>query len=108
MTDEARIQRLTELADRRWPGQGCRIVQNRYDDCVEVVNDRDVVKVHIQDIRALDALEAALQVLADVPLDWVERLCWSWEYQSKLAIDPRAARAIRQCATELRKRASKP
>lgn len=68
MTDEARIARLTELAQRVWPR-------------AEAYEHGEIVDVGVQEARgyrltlriwhpsALDALEAALRVLAGEPND---------------------------------------
>lgn len=75
MTDEARIARLTELARRVWPGEvadNIPAVQQEAGHWVEVYGRRVSVLMSVRSSsRALDALEAALLVLADeerVPL----------------------------------------
>lgn len=75
MTDEARIARLAELARRVWPGEvadNIPAVQQKPGHWVEVYGRRVSVLMSVRSSsRALDALEAALLVLADeerVPL----------------------------------------
>ena len=78
MTDEARIKRLTELARQAWPHDDVAVViaSVDVDDSlfVEVQRDEEEESYSLAGVhhpRALDALEAALLVLADyerVPL----------------------------------------
>lgn len=65
MTDDERIQRLTELARRVWPDQGAGVSWDPFYDVAKVINDRRTILFEMQSPRAFDALEAALLVLAD-------------------------------------------
>jgi hypothetical protein len=83
-TDDARLQRLTELARKVWPEQpvGVRVDPQTYRlriACAEVLADPGVAGVevygHRDDIaKTLDALEAALCVLANEPPPQTDRL----------------------------------
>jgi hypothetical protein len=66
MTDDARIERLTALARKAWPKAAITV----YDDSAHVHStpgDEGTAKSYgfIEHPRALDALEAALETLAD-------------------------------------------
>lgn len=63
MTDEGRLKKLTELAERVWPGRELFIE----DDGAAAVRDAKFMAplmMVVDHPRALDALEAALSVLA--------------------------------------------
>ena len=129
MTDEARIARLTELARRVWTSRtNVRVVHDREYDAAIVLYDaasRDTRPlVSIPHPRALDALEAALLVLAgdakvhpdgalrDAYLaganagyteqtKWVEQLAARWDELHEGGYNASFA----ECARELRERA---
>ena len=127
MSDEARIERLTQLARRVWPN--AHVAQ--CGDAVVVDADyepRFPLQVHHP--RALDALEAALLVLSmerpdsarhvysTAPPAWVEQLAERWDRAAEACVEKLShshnlpgslyAEIFLQCARELRERARKP
>lgn len=118
MTDEARLKRLTELARRVWPeaevgpDYGIGGKQRGYSVKASMAAYSDGLTAWHP--RALDALEAALLVLAGEPPTWVEQLATDLEQRvagirkSKVADPDRAeplAYAYDWIARELRERA---
>jgi len=135
MTDEARIERLTQLARRVWPSQDATVRWDPMYDVAAVINDRSTILLELQHPRALDMLEAALLVgageaplvaagqgamckLAEPPA-WVEKLASEWEttsqemyayYERRYTDDSREERlgmadGYSECAEQLRERA---
>jgi uncharacterized protein YoaH (UPF0181 family) len=118
MTDEARIERLTELARRVWPMLiNVRVVRDPIGHEAAVLHDvlggghsLSPQVLRISHPRALEALEAALLVLAGEP-PGVEQLAEEWDARAKEAMGTGAssgvyrAGAISICAQELRERA---
>jgi glycine/D-amino acid oxidase-like deaminating enzyme len=74
--DDERLARLTELARRLWPDQGATVRWDAFYDVAKVVNERGTILFEMQHPRSLDALEAALLVLAgEDPLGkWARKL----------------------------------
>ncbi len=109
MTDEARIQRLTELARRVWRDRGAFVSWDAFYDTAKVVNDRGTILAKIVSPQALDALEAALLVLAGDPLfykrnyEQAEEEC-TLERERAEAAERRLAE-VEKLAAELRERA---
>lgn len=110
MSDDERIQRLTELARRVWPDE--LVIEIITDaEGVSVESDRCILCTVEQHERALDALEAALLVLAGEPAAWAEKLADEWYASAKKIpemMDPKigkwVARILGDCASELLKR----
>lgn len=118
MTDEARIARLTELAQRVWPDLlDVRVYADATHASVTFVYSPTTrakglsIEGHP---RALDALEAALLVLAGDTPAWVEQLAGKWESDADACerAHPEwggaclyVAKNLRQVAAELRERA---
>ena len=73
MTDDARIARLTKLARKVWqvPSSTPVVVEQPFSTSAEVWIGNDCVLRVSDHPRALDALEAALCVLADELPEWV-------------------------------------
>lgn len=133
MTGTGRIQRLTELARRVWPERGPYLVDVVVDHLNASIWSRDAAGGDVERIsiycahNALDALEAALLVLAgEAPLvaagqgavcklaqppAWVEQLASEWNTSAKeiRGVMPEAttwvARVLNDCAADLRGRA---
>jgi hypothetical protein len=122
VTDGERMQHLTELARKVWPGRGMQVVHAEYIGDLpgfEVLGDeRDDEPVPLcvaAHPRALDALEAALCVLAQEPLPEfedklnrlrhdLELLTAQWERDAGTPHCDDAGDAYVQCAEDLRKR----
>jgi len=111
MTDDERIERLTELSRRVWPDAEIEADRNQ----AHVGTSAEWgFAVSIKHPRALEALEAALLVLAGEPSPWVEQLASEWEVDADACerATPEwgrsclsVAKGLRQCARELRGRA---
>jgi hypothetical protein len=85
MTDDERIARLVELARRVWPELERSRVWTSEGCCAELeLDDEGLTYIHIHPHpRALDALEAALLVLAGEPPAWADELAREWEADAK-------------------------
>lgn len=119
MTDDARIQRLTALARKAYRNAGLTAVEHEWHDGhlgYEVLGDNeDGLMIFVRSHpRALDALEAALCVMADEPysvrLEACKKDCEGyWEQHKRaLAAEKRIAEfqaqlaQVRECAEEWR------
>jgi hypothetical protein len=128
MTDEARIERLTELARRVWPdvAEYLRVEFDAAQAFVRCAGGTVLLDV-VAAGQSLDALEAALLVLAGeghisysvaapglteklealtAPYRqpaWVEQLASCWEERARNMIS--GDRIVERCAAELRERA---
>lgn len=117
MTDEARIARLTELARRVWPEAVAGFTSDSSNYSVPTAYVESTrngsTEISIDHPRALDALEAALLVLADETPAWVEQLAKEWECAADIHSPPNGEvswpvdRMRRDCARELRERAKR-
>jgi hypothetical protein len=134
--DDARIQRLTELARKVWPELEHPSIEGPLESIASgaTLHDDGLEYLHVHPHpHALDALEAALCVLAGeepMPVSWVqyrdavdrtmrleerlgalEQLASDWERYAKFERGDGPGRpgpayvAYEQCAAELRKRA---
>jgi hypothetical protein len=87
MSDE-RIERLTELARRIALAEEPDVRPELHTVEVERLGDTYTASALLGRVRieghprALDALEAALLVLAGEPPAWVAKLCAQWEYEA--------------------------
>ena len=105
MTDEARIARLTELARKAWPRADAERMHVFASQSAAVGDETEellFVGIHP---RALDALEAALCVLAGEPPTWARELAEEWrsaasQYQFR-DYWAHHKRALEWCAEEL-------
>jgi hypothetical protein len=112
MTDDARLQRLTELARKVWPdGEADARASADPNECAACVvlhpdGEWQQALAIMQHPRALDALEAALCVLAGEPPPWAVELHKKWRAMANpmdrygLKSVP-AAQCLRDCADEL-------
>lgn len=114
MSDDERIQRLTELARRVWPDQHpleLEAMPQWQSAAVRMEANGELLLLVENHPRAFDALEAALLVLADEPPAWAQKLADEWYASAKKIpemMDPEigkwVARILGDCASELLRR----
>lgn len=85
---DERIKRLTLLAQKVWPDRDAEVCiatgDDEHDACVVLDGEADWTQMlGITHPRALDALEAALCVLASKPPRWATELAEEWLAEAK-------------------------
>lgn len=83
MSDDERLQRLTELARRVWPDIDAAIVDHAQSAGVYArAQGETMVAMVLRHPLSLDALEAALRELAGEAPAWVDELASKWEREA--------------------------
>jgi hypothetical protein len=98
MSDDEQLVRLTALARRVWPELGAEVRWDALYDIAKVVNYRSVILYESQHPRGLEALEAALRVLAGEESQAEREAAF---YQALAKQNARAERDAEKCVAAL-------